>query len=115
VVDPKGTNWLKYRGATLICPNEKEYLEAHNPAEHNLLVKLGAKGVRIEGETIPATAKQVFDVTGAGDTLVATVAVAIGAGATHKDAAILGNYAAGVTVGKLGTSICTIEELIACV
>lgn len=115
IVDPKGTNWKKYAGATFICPNEKEYTEARNPDDHNLLIKLGPKGLKIDGELIPATAKQVFDVTGAGDTVVATFAAALGAGASHKDAAILANYAAGVAVSKSGTSVCTKEELLTCV
>lgn len=113
VVDPKGHNWSKYDGATWICPNEKELNEAKLvPTDCLILEKVGAKGLYLDEELIPATAKQVFDVTGAGDTVVATFTAALCAGASPKDAAILANYAAGVVCGKLGTSVCTKEELL---
>lgn len=112
VVDPKGRDWSKYDGATWICPNEKELNEARRIPECRILEKVGSRGLFIDEELIAATAKQVFDVTGAGDTVVATFTAALCAGASHKDAAILANYAAGVVVGKLGTSVCTKEELL---
>ncbi len=62
-----------------------------------------------------ATGRQVFDVTGAGDTVVATLAAGVAAGASMRDAAVLANAAAGVVVGKLGTATCTPEELLAAV
>ncbi|OLD62505.1 MAG: hypothetical protein AUI47_12365 [Acidobacteria bacterium 13_1_40CM_2_68_5] len=61
---------------------------------------------------IPATAQEVFDVTGAGDTVVATLALALSAGATMQEAALLANGAAGVVVGKVGTATLTVEELL---
>jgi D-beta-D-heptose 7-phosphate kinase/D-beta-D-heptose 1-phosphate adenosyltransferase len=60
---------------------------------------------------IPALARQVFDVTGAGDTVIGTLAVGMGAGAPLRDAAILANLAAGVVVGEVGTAPITLEKL----
>jgi D-beta-D-heptose 7-phosphate kinase/D-beta-D-heptose 1-phosphate adenosyltransferase len=64
---------------------------------------------------IPTAAREVFDVTGAGDTVIATLGLALGAGAALPDAARLANYAAGVVVGKLGTATATPQELLAAV
>ena len=61
---------------------------------------------------IPTVAREVYDVTGAGDTVVATLALALAAGATMEEAAILANQAAGVAVGKIGTAAVTVEELL---
>lgn len=123
IVDPKGTDWSKYRGATVICPNHKEMprlIEFDTEICPNILEKRGADGIRLhiasrfcgESEDFPARAKAVFDVTGAGDTVVATVAAVLGAGGRLSDAAILGNLAAGVAVGKIGTAECSAEELL---
>lgn len=84
-----------------------------------LLVTLGAKGMLLlsgenEPANIPTRAREVFDVSGAGDTVIAVCLMALAAGATHHEAAELANYAAGVVVGKLGTAPCTKEELLAC-
>jgi bifunctional ADP-heptose synthase (sugar kinase/adenylyltransferase) len=109
IVDPKGTNWGKYIGCSLICPNRQELQEW---SDSPVLLKMGAEGMRLNDVVIPAKAKVVFDVTGAGDTVVAVVAAAMAAGATILEAAKLAALAAGVVVGKVGTAICTREELI---
>jgi D-beta-D-heptose 7-phosphate kinase/D-beta-D-heptose 1-phosphate adenosyltransferase len=64
---------------------------------------------------IPAVARSVFDVTGAGDTVIGILALALSAGATLEQAARLANFAAGIVVGKVGTATVTREELIACI
>jgi D-beta-D-heptose 7-phosphate kinase/D-beta-D-heptose 1-phosphate adenosyltransferase len=64
---------------------------------------------------VPTMAREVFDVTGAGDTVVATLALALAGGASHLEAAMLANFAAGVVVGKVGTATATAEELLASV
>ncbi len=135
VVDPKGTDYLKYRGTTVITPNIHEAIKALK-YEHiddiNLLevgstltdlltgsavlITRGAEGMTlfqkgIEPIHIPAMARHVFDVTGAGDTVVSTLALALAAGATLEEAANLANYAAGVVVGKFGTATISLEEL----
>jgi len=81
-----------------------------------ILLTRGNKGMSlfdINGKVthIPTKAKEVYDVSGAGDTVVGVLALALAAGASLKEAAILANHAAGVTVGKLGTSIVTIDEI----
>jgi D-beta-D-heptose 7-phosphate kinase/D-beta-D-heptose 1-phosphate adenosyltransferase len=84
-----------------------------------LLITLGAKGMLLVNSEnamkhIPTRAREVFDVSGAGDTVIATTVLALAAGASHEEAAELANYAAGVVVGKLGTAPCLREELMAC-
>jgi len=142
IIDPKGNNYEKYTGATLVKPNLKEFSEAvgckYNPAEpdfyekakagakkllekyhiQSLLVTLSEYGmIYISSQNpdeilqIPTEAKEVFDVTGAGDTSLATLGAAIGAGVPVKDAMKLANAASGVVVGKLGTATVTMEEL----
>lgn len=119
IVDPKGTDWAKYRGATVVCPNEHE-LGAHSEDWHcgMIVAKLGSRGIAIrthdgvEHLRIPAVAKQVFDVTGAGDVVTAVIAAAMGVNASMENAAIIANHAAGVVVGKLGTAVCSKDELI---
>jgi D-beta-D-heptose 7-phosphate kinase/D-beta-D-heptose 1-phosphate adenosyltransferase len=117
VVDPKGSKWNKYRGCDIICPNE---VEAMNPDVVNfsaVLYKQGAAGMTLDilgdKKIIKATAKQVYDVTGAGDTVVAVFATALAAGATYVQAAVMANKAAGIVVGRLGTAQVTAEELLA--
>jgi D-beta-D-heptose 7-phosphate kinase/D-beta-D-heptose 1-phosphate adenosyltransferase len=65
-----------------------------------------------ESFSIPASAREVFDVTGAGDTVAATLALALAAGATMPEAALLANHAAGVVVGKVGAATLTVQELL---
>lgn len=82
-----------------------------------LLVTLGANGMymvarNVPPRVIPTRAREVYDVSGAGDTVIATCVMALAAGASYDEAAVLGNNAAGVVVGKLGTATCSPEELI---
>lgn len=142
IIDPKGTDYSKYIGATLIKPNLKEFSEAtgrsYNPLTadfheqvkagakilfdkfyiKNLLVTLSEYGmVYIPADNpdelmqIPTEAKEVFDVSGAGDTALATLGACLGAGVPVKDAMKLANTASGIAIGKLGTATVTADEL----
>jgi len=135
MVDPKLKNFFYYKGATVVTPNTKEASEASRVSINNrsslekvgrkLLEKLRCDAIVItqgeEGMTVfephqkpipvPTVAKEVFDVTGAGDTVIGTMALALGAGARIIDAANLANYAAGIVVGKRGTATVTPKEL----
>ncbi|MBW3627805.1 MAG: D-glycero-beta-D-manno-heptose-7-phosphate kinase [Gemmatimonadetes bacterium] len=133
VVDPKFRHIFEYRGATVFKPNafeltaalgtpirpgDDEWLDqvrARFGCEH-LLVTLGEDGMALRtaaGSTlrIPAVAREVYDVSGAGDTVTACLAVGLAAGATIEEAAILANFAAGIEVAKRGVAIVTPEEL----
>ena len=137
MVDPKVKNFFFYKGATVITPNTNEASEASRiPATdqlsvekmgksllkrlrcHALVITQGEKGMTIfephqKPYRVPTVAKEVYDVTGAGDTVIGTMAVALGTGpnVSYKDAASLANYAAGIVVGKVGTAVVTDEEL----
>ena len=135
LVDPKGNNYSRYRGSTLITPNQMEAgqavgFEIENDEDllrcarqlrdqlpgTNILIKRGGKGMALypmDGEEfhVPARDRQVFDVTGAGDTVIAVLAMALGAGASLPEAAHLANCAAGVVVSKVGTATVTMDEL----
>jgi D-beta-D-heptose 7-phosphate kinase/D-beta-D-heptose 1-phosphate adenosyltransferase len=137
VVDPKRADFSFYKGCTLITPNKSEAEAALGGRElegdkeiHEggmaLLRACGAKAILVtrgeEGMSlvergkkasfhIPAKARQVFDVTGAGDTVIGTLAVALGSGASLRDASLLANIAAGVVVGEVGTAPITIDKL----
>lgn len=135
VVDPKGTDYSKYRGATLVKPNlheaglflRREVASAEDVAEagSGLLSALGVAGVLItrgpagmslferdkEVVDIPAQAREVFDVTGAGDTVAAAVAMALAAGASLEEAARLASRAAAIIVGRVGTAAVHFQEL----
>jgi len=137
VVDPKGADYSKYAGATLITPNRKELAEAAGRKVHeepdlaeagraimsacsvdNLLITLSEQGMLlIKGERpeapihIPARVKDVFDVSGAGDTVVAVMASALAAGGALEVAAELAALAAGVVVGKVGTAVAHPQEI----
>ncbi len=134
-LDPKPCHFPLYRQAYCMTPNTKEASEGAgiaitDPASAiaagqrllqryglaTLVLTLGAEGMAVflPGEGIfhvPTVAQQVFDVTGAGDTVIATLALGVGAGAHLLDAAILANIAAGIVVGRLGTAAPTSEEL----
>lgn len=136
IVDPKGNNYQKYQGATLVTPNRKELCEASQmpccddetivaAARHiietcqidNVLATRSQDGMTLvtkEGQVthLPTRAREVFDVSGAGDTVVATLALAIGRGADLEEAAFLANIAAGIVVGKIGTASVHHDELI---
>ena len=133
LVDPKGEDFTRYRGATLLTPNRgelravvgrwKDEAELAKKAEalrHELdidalLVTRSEEGMSLftaDGAlTIPAQAREVFDVSGAGDTVIATLGVLLAAGASLSDAVRIANEAAGIVVGKLGTAVVAPHEL----
>jgi len=136
VIDPKVRLFRHYHPATVVTPNAREAKEASGqPARDGedfeaigrrlldtlgtpfLLLTLGEHGMLLQRRggpslMIPAAAREVFDVTGAGDTVVATLALALVGGATMEEAAVLANRAAGIVVGKLGTASVSKEELL---
>jgi len=127
IVDPKPKNKLIYKGAYLITPNQKEALEMssceeiHKAGEQlqkeletNVIITRGKQGMSIFNngvKDIPTFAKEVYDVTGAGDTVIATLSLALASGASLESSAILANHAAGIVVGKHGTAKVELEEL----
>ncbi|MDR2837597.1 MAG: D-glycero-beta-D-manno-heptose-7-phosphate kinase [Azonexus sp.] len=133
LVDPKGDDWSRYAGATVMTPNRAELKQiiGHWRNEEELAEKaqrlrgqLGLEALLVtrseEGMTLfadgethhqPAQAREVFDVSGAGDTVIATLAVALAAGADWAEAIRVANIAAGIVVGKLGTAVVTREEI----
>ncbi len=137
LVDPKLPHLSLYRGADVVTPNLAEAARASGmqvsslgelrTAGERLLRRLGCGSLLVtRGEhgmalfrpgkrpfEIPASAREVFDVTGAGDTVIATLALAWAAGASEVAAARLANHAAGIAVGKLGTASVTSEDLLA--
>ncbi len=136
IVDPKGTDYSIYRGATVVTPNRAEAQAATGITIHsdedaiaaatkiitecgieNVLLTRSQDGMTLvtnKGEAIhlPTEAREVFDVSGAGDTVVACLASAIAAGAALSDAARIANVAAGIVVGKIGTAVVYPDELI---
>jgi D-beta-D-heptose 7-phosphate kinase/D-beta-D-heptose 1-phosphate adenosyltransferase len=135
-VDPKGRDWERYHGATCITPNTSEIqyatglqvddddellVEASEKLREQhgfewMLVTRGSKGVCLLGPEadplfIHATAREVYDVTGAGDTVIAMLAIGVAAGLTFPAASNLANAAAGIVVGKIGSQSVTFEEL----
>jgi len=134
-VDPKDTHFFSYRGVAVVTPNQHEAAEvlgyklrddaAVTRAGRELLERLradavlitrGAQGMSLfeSGDRrtdLAAEARQVFDVTGAGDTVVATYAAALAGGAAPHEAALLANRAAGVVVGQVGTAVPDVESL----
>jgi len=133
VVDPKFRHFMEYRGATVFKPNalelgaalgtavqphDDEWLEGARTivGARHLLLTLGEDGMALRSEDaptlrIPTVAREVYDVSGAGDTVTAFVAVALAAGATIQEAAVLANLAAGIEVGKPGVAVVTPAEL----
>jgi rfaE bifunctional protein kinase chain/domain len=135
LVDPKGDDYARYAGATLLTPNRSEFREVagswHNEAELNskaeklridlqleaLLVTRSEDGMSLyqaNNEVLhePTHTREVFDVSGAGDTVIATLAVMMASGAALPDAMRIANRAAGIVVGKLGTAVVSREEII---
>lgn len=119
VVDPKGRDWRKYDHCDVITPNEREFAQADDgrllPASA-VLVTRGANGMELQRPrhptlTIPALPVHAVDVTGAGDTVAATLAASLAIGIGLEEAARLANAAASVVVQKLGTATCSIDEL----
>ena len=135
LVDPKGTDYDRYAGATVITPNRAELQQVvgswadeadlHHKAEA-LRARLGLKALLLtrseEGMSlfeerkvshVQAQAREVYDVTGAGDTVIATLAAMLAAGLSMRDAMTLANRAGGIVVGKFGTAHVSYEELFA--
>lgn len=137
VVDPKGNDYSKYEGATVLVPNQHEAgaetsveiddddsavqagrILLHRVGCDAVLITRGDRGASvIAGDDrvvhIPTSARQVFDVTGAGDTMVAALSLALGVGVPLEDAAAIANTAAGLAVEKVGTAVVRHDELIA--
>lgn len=137
LIDPKIRNFDSYRPATLVTPNHHEALQVTNTEDdtdegvaraarsirerlgcRSVLITRGERGMMLledDGEPtyVPTAAREVFDVTGAGDTVIATLAASVAAGATLAEAAMLANHAAGIVVGKLGTATASADELLA--
>jgi rfaE bifunctional protein kinase chain/domain len=135
LVDPKGSDYSRYRGATVITPNRAELQDVVGRWQNEddlraraqkLRTDLGLKGLLLTrseegmtlyddaGElTVKAQAREVFDVTGAGDTVIATLATMVAAGLSLRDALPIANRAGGIVVGKFGTATVSYEELFA--
>jgi len=135
VVDPKGDDYSRYHGATLVTPNLAELREVvgrwKDEADltaraQKLRAELGLEALLLtrseEGMTLyraagvqhePTKAREVYDVSGAGDTVVATLAVLLASGAPLAEAVRVANHAAGIVVGKLGTAVVRPDELVA--
>ena len=135
LIDPKGSDYSRYAGATVITPNRAELQQVvgawRNADELRdkaqklrqaleldaLLVTLGEDGMTLfdaQGDAhVQAQAREVFDVTGAGDTVIATLAAFIAAGLSPREAMPLANKAGGIVVGKFGTATVSYEELFA--
>jgi len=137
LIDPKLRNFNFYRPATLVTPNHFEALrmsdseDTSNDGSHHaakvireklgcdaVLITRGDRGMLLlgaDGEPVyvETAAREVYDVTGAGDTVIAALAGALATGATMLEAASLANHAAGVVVGKVGTATATAAELMA--
>jgi D-beta-D-heptose 7-phosphate kinase/D-beta-D-heptose 1-phosphate adenosyltransferase len=135
VIDPKRPNFPHYRGASLVKPNLLEAsvaagLEIDDRGSldeagkrlldrweaDSILISRGEAGMTLfkpgaRARHFPTVAQEVYDVTGAGDTVLATCALALAAGGTFEEAAILANHAAGVVVGKIGTATVSAREL----
>jgi rfaE bifunctional protein kinase chain/domain len=137
LIDPKLRNFSHYRPASLITPNHYEALRMTNTEEDSddglhqaakiiqeqlgcdaVLITRGDRGIMLlEGNNQPVyvatAAREVYDVTGAGDSVIATLAAALSTGATMLEAASLANHAAGIVVGKVGTATASPDELLA--
>lgn len=133
LIDPKGSDYSRYKGATLITPNRAELAtvtgcwsseeELRNKAQRlreeldlkALLLTRSEEGMTLytaDGElTVPAQAREVFDVSGAGDTVIAVTAAMLAAGADLQEAVRIANRAGGIVVGKLGTASVSYKEL----
>lgn len=136
LIDPKIRNFDSYRPATLVTPNHHEALRLTNAEDDtdegvaraarairerlgcdSVLITRGERGMMLlEGDGspvyVPTAAREVFDVTGAGDTVIATLAASLSASASLIEAASLANHAAGIVVGKVGTATASADELV---
>ena len=134
VVDPKRLRFFEYAGATVFKPNSRELEDAlgdHIQADHpdwmeavrtrlgveNLLLTLGERGMALQCREggylrVPTVARDVYDVSGAGDTVTAVMAVALAVGGSPMEAAVMANHAAAVEVGKAGVATVSPEEIL---
>lgn len=135
IVDPKGTDFRKYKGSTILTPNMSEFEEVVGSCKNlheielkakklikqlslnALLITRSEKGMTLvekgkKSFNVPALAKDVYDVTGAGDTVVSVLASCLGAGITFRDSVVIANIAASIVVGKVGTSTVSPKEII---
>jgi len=134
LVDPKGDNYLRYSGATLLTPNRSEFREVAGiwKSENELAVKAEKLRAELQLDALLVTrseegmslyrtnevlheltqTREVFDVSGAGDTVIATIAVMLASGADLPTAVRIANRAAGIVVGKLGTAVVSREEIL---
>jgi D-beta-D-heptose 7-phosphate kinase / D-beta-D-heptose 1-phosphate adenosyltransferase len=136
IIDPKGADFARYRGATLLTPNRREMADAMQMAVdgdagvekasrrvielcgvEGVVCTRGAEGMSVipaagQAHHIQAAAREVFDVSGAGDTVVATLAASVAAGLSWTDAARLANVAAGIVVGKVGTAVAYASDIV---
>jgi rfaE bifunctional protein kinase chain/domain len=135
LVDPKGSDYSRYRGATVITPNRAELEQVIGPWSGEadlgrkaqalrrdlqlsaLLLTRSEEGMTLFDEAgalhVPAQAREVFDVTGAGDTVIATLAAMLAAGLPMRDAVPIANQAGAIVVGKFGTATVSYQELFA--
>jgi D-beta-D-heptose 7-phosphate kinase/D-beta-D-heptose 1-phosphate adenosyltransferase len=137
LIDPKLRNFNSYRPATLVTPNHHEALRMSDTEDHSddglhdaakiiqqklgcdaVLITRGDRGMMLfeaggQPVYVETAAREVYDVTGAGDTVIATLAAALASGATTLEAAALANHAAGIVVAKVGTATATGAELLA--
>ena len=133
LVDPKGDDYTRYRGATVLTPNRAEFREVVGRWKDEtelaekaqrlreqldlaaLLVTRSEEGMSLfeAGGSlhVPTVAREVYDVSGAGDTVIATLGVMLAAGASLEEAVRIANRAAGIVVGKFGTAVAYPEEL----
>lgn len=127
IIDPKPKNKISYKGIYLITPNKKEALELskcndiheagkklQRELKANIIITRGKEGMSIFNDgikDIPTYAKEVYDVSGAGDTVIATLGLCLASNANLEEAAIIANYAAGISVEKIGTATVNINEL----
>ena len=135
LIDPKGTDYSRYRRATVITPNRAEFAQVVGTWADEAELQRKAQALRVgleldallltrseEGMTlfdaqghlnVPAQAREVFDVTGAGDTVIATLAALVATGASLREALPWANRAGGIVVGKFGTATVSLQELLA--
>jgi len=134
LIDPKGDDYARYSGATVLTPNRSEFREVagnwKNEAELNIKAEILRKELKLDALLVtrsedgmslyreseilhePTQTREVFDVSGAGDTVIATLAVMLACGSDWTQAVRIANRAAGIVVGKLGTAMVTREEII---
>jgi rfaE bifunctional protein kinase chain/domain len=134
IIDPKGNNYAKYAGANIIKPNKKEAAiatgieitdkESLKKAAQALqkqtdcdtiVITLSEEGMAIcsdHFEIIPTKASEVFDVTGAGDTVLASIGICVAVGMDIKDACVFANHAAAIVVSKIGSAVTTIDAVL---